>query len=417
MQPSARDDVYSHFVARRAVARAGLHVGLDSMSNETLDALSGVLLAYLERVGASIAASVQASGRSSAHVNVLDAIAAAEQCTSAAVMNVHLPGNLESTSTTNASNYTEVQQFHCNAAAQDKSWKGLAAFCFGPDWQTESFDAADNEVQLSLAHASSSATLGSARGGKLGPSSTLQCNASQSTFRGWNAPYPDEVPRFPVVLGDAPVANPHALPEHVGQSLVMDAMEEEKGTDEANKLDTTPDALFTSEWGTLNSKKRSTDEMDVDNEDGPSPKKLRFDKDNASSATDEAASEDRLFIPCFFPDYPKATSTMSRTVLEQVEEQLHKKEALAGASSGDSKPDQQLKTDPTLQVRSALVSLDRNEYWGSTWQQRLQDGVTVPAGRSDQPLVVEPLVVPLLKPSGTRISKILEGSMEPSSVA
>jgi hypothetical protein len=44
------DNVYSHQVARRSVARAALHLGLDSMSEEALDVLGDVLLTYLQRV-------------------------------------------------------------------------------------------------------------------------------------------------------------------------------------------------------------------------------------------------------------------------------------------------------------------------------------------------------------------------------
>jgi hypothetical protein len=47
------DDVYSHEVARRSVARAALHLGLDSMSEEALDVLGDVLLTYLQRVSVS----------------------------------------------------------------------------------------------------------------------------------------------------------------------------------------------------------------------------------------------------------------------------------------------------------------------------------------------------------------------------
>jgi hypothetical protein len=51
---ATEDDVYSYEVARRSVARAALHLGLDSMSEEALDVLGDVLLAYLQRVSMNV---------------------------------------------------------------------------------------------------------------------------------------------------------------------------------------------------------------------------------------------------------------------------------------------------------------------------------------------------------------------------
>ena len=55
---ATRDDVYCHLVARRAVVRAALYLGIDCMSLESLDTLAGVLLEYLSRIGATLAATV-----------------------------------------------------------------------------------------------------------------------------------------------------------------------------------------------------------------------------------------------------------------------------------------------------------------------------------------------------------------------
>ena len=48
---------------------------------EVLDALAGVVLSYLDKVGEKLAMGVEASGRSSAHCNILDCLHAVEQCT------------------------------------------------------------------------------------------------------------------------------------------------------------------------------------------------------------------------------------------------------------------------------------------------------------------------------------------------
>ena len=49
------DDVYSTELARRSVARASLHLGIETMSADALDALGDTLIAYLERVSYPLA--------------------------------------------------------------------------------------------------------------------------------------------------------------------------------------------------------------------------------------------------------------------------------------------------------------------------------------------------------------------------
>lgn len=49
----ARDDVFCFRVARRAVARAALHLGVKDMSVEALDSVSEILISFLQRFGKS----------------------------------------------------------------------------------------------------------------------------------------------------------------------------------------------------------------------------------------------------------------------------------------------------------------------------------------------------------------------------
>ena len=48
---SDNDMEYCAELSRKAVARAALHLGIESISGDTLNVLGDVLLSYLERVG------------------------------------------------------------------------------------------------------------------------------------------------------------------------------------------------------------------------------------------------------------------------------------------------------------------------------------------------------------------------------
>jgi Bromodomain associated len=238
-----RDQVYSLEVAKRAVARAALHLGITSMTVEVLDTLGDVLCEYIQRLGGVLAHNVESSGRSTQHCNAMDMIRAVELCTSPAVNRVHFTsattaagianGNAATTSdaafnnsaaahssapTTNHNNISHTQNHttsisnreengnttddrnrdsHSNVHAHD-SWQGLAAFCFGPNWQD---DKKESELEV--------ADLQGA-GGKVGPRAmSQQEEAEKDCQEGWRAPYPDEVLPFP--LCSPRVANPHGM--------------------------------------------------------------------------------------------------------------------------------------------------------------------------------------------------------------
>ena len=54
--------MFCHFIARSTVAHAALHLGINAMSQEALDSLGGMLIAYLERMGKVLAYLVESSG-------------------------------------------------------------------------------------------------------------------------------------------------------------------------------------------------------------------------------------------------------------------------------------------------------------------------------------------------------------------
>ena len=71
---------YQTILAQRSVARAALHLGIDTLPQNTLTVLQDALTHFLERVGRVMGNNVEMGGRASDHVNVLDAIRAVEDC-------------------------------------------------------------------------------------------------------------------------------------------------------------------------------------------------------------------------------------------------------------------------------------------------------------------------------------------------
>lgn len=308
---SQEDQDYCHETARRAVATAALHVGVDRVSRETLDALADVTLAYMERIGKTLATQVEASGRSSC--NALDAIRAVE------------------------------------TVQGGKSWKELASFLLGKDWNQPG----------------GSKPVPRGSGGKVGPSVTDSADS-----RGWMAPYPDDIYDFPTVVGDH-VANPHPLPESVGASLRNARYETEEGLKEI------PDEVFQASWGMPKAERppepskpeakeasksdeskdeSSSDAMDTDE---PPAKKLKTEDDRPG------------YVPLFLPRFPHSYGQAVESIVV------------------DAKP---VAPAPVHPVRSSLVALS------------VSSGVTEST--------VRPQIVPLGRASGSKVAKILEGSMD-----
>lgn len=260
---STEDDIYCHLIARRAVVRAALYLGIDCMSQEALDTLSGVLLEYLARIGTTLAMSVEASGRSSAHCNAVDALRVVELLTPPCcpiTVNVNSGTSLTGTgpplsaeegaaavSDGYHNNNHQPDEDECNHQYHPEScttWKDLASFCFGPRWRELSSTRSHTRQPQSNSTLEGSDTRRTstmkngyvANGGREKPDSNNAMNgrgkqagigadtfsidgvgvmqSGQQTYTsgfGWNAPYPDEIPAFPICR--ATIANPHSLPE------------------------------------------------------------------------------------------------------------------------------------------------------------------------------------------------------------
>ena len=242
---TARDNIYCLELAQRSVARAALHLGITSMTQDTLQVLGDVLCQYLERLSAVLAQGVESSGRSTQHVHALDMLQAVELCTSPAVSRVHFTNNngggAETTGRAGAksgdSSAAVVTTSQEDAMMEDKqndkdsssqhqqqhppgSWQGLAAFCFGPTWQEEpsTKETQEEEAQLLQLQQTGGA------GGKVGPSalatteakSAMQEESAKDVQEGWRAPFPDEVVPFPLTAAYAS--------HHTGSGGAVDVM-------------------------------------------------------------------------------------------------------------------------------------------------------------------------------------------------
>ena len=275
-----RDQVYCFEIARRAVGRAAIHLGIETMTEESLNVMADVLLAYMNRLGRTMSHLVESSGRTSAHVNILDAFQAVEVVAAPAVQRLHLmesgdnnqegvigqehlfgssaavavaatagaAGGPSATVTgkgpggTTAPGGTPTAKATSGSAGgldglTNPGWQGLAAFCFGPNWR----DKKDDDVEYLDANSSSGTGGtdgvpgeggGGPGGGKRGPSAMVAAeddgtgvggasNNDQGKINkdgGWEAPYLDEVPHFPQAARWR-CANSHPLPAHVALSL------------------------------------------------------------------------------------------------------------------------------------------------------------------------------------------------------
>jgi len=529
-----RDQIYSFEIARRAVGRAALHLGIDSMTEQALDVLADVLLQYLSRTGKAMAHLVEASRRSSTHVNVLDAFRGCQLITSPAVGRLHLHDPEEeedliaTPATPKASNTGASEDVNGNSGSptpggspvasvpsnggypqpspapplssdpSSTGWKGLAAFVFGPKWLHEKDEdevlqelAAKNEADASNGEGRE---LSSGAGGKAFPSIGDGVNGGVGDIegqkpkrkKGWDAPFLDEVPEFP--RASATCANPHALPARVTGGLTsaptvyrkvdVDAEEAEEDEEEfLAELEALPDDAFLtpqesnlasagdSVWGSIDGRdKRKLEaaatagkDEDGDVEMQPATKKVKFGGSNAAKGDTDARKEAGkaisdghqenrfLYIPTFYPR-PSSTKVVvdeRRTVVDDTDDrqqrllqqqrsqQQQEQQVLASETPIENLDDASTSLRDTINItssrgiRSSLIRLGNNNtsYWGSGWDQSSSSStqtLAVPMGRKvaapkssgGQASAPEDPIVPMGRASGSRISRVLEGSMD-----
>ena len=545
-----RDQQYSFEIARRAVGRAALHLGIDSMTEQALDVMADVLLQFLARTGRALSHLAESSRRTSAHVNVLDAFQACQLVASPAVGRLHLQeeeeedivattapkppdsatvdsngnGNTVVASAASGSGLTNggTTQPNSNPSHHHSStgWKSLAQFVFGQKWLQEKDE---EEILRELAAkngADSSNGEGrelSSSGGKVFPSSLENGDSGDShggvgdigtlgrkRKKGWDAPYPEEVPAFP--RASSTCANPHSLPARVtggttaaavGSSTYrkvdVDADEaDENEQDILNELEELSDKVFLqypeamvsdfgavgdSTWGSIDGKKivpgsTSTKDDDSDVEMQPITKKVKLEDGTAKAGKgalrktgigaftgrkttlggkDETADnpnqKEFSYIPTFYPRPPskKVVIDDRRTVVdsmddrqqrlleqqrtqEQQEQQVFASEAIGDDMEGTSMSlRNDMKNNLSGGVRSSLIRLGSNNYWGSGWDKASSSATSAPtlsvpmgrkvsgpstSGGAGARSTPDDPIIPMSRASGSRVSRVLEGSMD-----
>lgn len=394
------EDIYCHEISRRSVARAALHLGIDSMSQDLLDVLSDVLQQYVAKIGKTMAFLVESAGRPSSHSNILDALQAIQMTTAPAAYQVNETASVEGNA--NGSDKTVLLRDKSSAP-----WQDLAVFCFGSKWE------GGGEVEGPGA-------------GKVGPSSITNNNGA-----GWRAPFLEEIPTFPTTKSDK-VANPHNMKPNVGLSLHtdVDSLQEE----ECRKgLMDIPDRVFT-EWGSPQPSKVLASKDTAGHGDKKADTAVSHDKSNSNimnendkrtiqPTTDEqkpATKKAKLggqgndkgnplpsYVPNFMPRFPE-TIHAGRSIVELP---IDASEAVNIASIATTMSNTE---EDTLGVRSSLVDLGGTSkphtYWGSGWDATPK----VPVGRIETDEKITAAVIPLARASNSRVSRILEGSMDAS---
>jgi len=165
---------YQAILTQRSIARVALHLGIDTLPSNTLTVLQDSLTQYLERVGRVLGNNVENSGRSTDHVNVLDAIRAIEDC---ALVNGYGHGHGHGHGNGNG------QANGIGSAHATGEWGDLARFLFGNSLDN---DAIVNNSQQGQSQAQ-----------------TQSVDANQNEIQGWNAPLDDydSIPIFPIQIG------------------------------------------------------------------------------------------------------------------------------------------------------------------------------------------------------------------------
>jgi len=182
-------------------------------------------------------------------------------------------------------------------------------------------------------------------------------------------------------------------------------------------------------------KKRVADKKDREDEAAAEVQAVSVAKDKAEAAAAAARAamhEGRTYnyVPTFYPPIPNMSSRHDRTHLRKVtvvelKDSTTSSNTANGAADGPSHLTSKNATTATartstanaVQLRSALVQLGTS-YWGSSADASAEPASNVPAGRGSAesavatPASVQLPIVPLGRASGSRVSRILEGSMD-----
>jgi len=377
-----KDKQFSHEIAKRSVARAALHLGITSMSSEALDVMGDALITFLERLGGYIAESAECAGRSSSHCNVLDGLQAVE-CMS---------GNIISTETSfgNKSSNSYAMGANGNNYDNQTAWEALAAFGYGPSWR-QKHDAVT------------------------APNSTTNNNNDDENAHGWNAPYLDVIPNYPLRRdGDWKSTHYKALEEEA--CATSHDKNDKKDKDETsqraekrlnNVLNSMPDVF----WGSEIPMKEDQDKKEKEEVSTPPTKRVKLSIPNEIKHPSTSTAERPAYLPSFLPSFPPFYTYQHPS--SQAKHPTQQQRYLQTGSSNT--------IDSSTNVRRSLVQLYQSSHDASTNQTGNNEVTTenhslvVPSGVDGDASKEKgngTAVTALTKASGSRIPRILEGSMD-----
>jgi Bromodomain associated len=415
--PRRTDDAaYCEWVARRAVARAALHLGIEDMTEEALHVLASCLLDYLGRIGSLTAAHAEASGRSTSHCNVLDAIRAVELCTSPSAINAGTSsmesgeeqqdssmiqednGTGDFTTATGDVMNGENGTNHARSKYPVNSWKSLAQFCFGVDW--------DQHAKVGAASG------GTAAGRGMGSKGAVVEDTVVSTIRkkgGWSAPFPEEIPMFPT----RSIRLEETLPMHISSpatALPASGTVSDRSPDLDDDGDQNMATVGTPEnsadqemklWGILLGASSATTPATATAKD---TSKGTGDSSKQKKRQHHQVTADP-FLPQFYPPIPSSSTKK----IAKVKAHHYVDAASAAASTRKKWAPENDDDDDDDDDDDAAVSADQN----AQVLLSVRAALVVPPGRPAK--APEPkAVVPLALASSAPVSRILEGSMDPS---
>ena len=202
--------------------------------------------------------------------------------------------------------------------------------------------------------------------------------------------------------------------------------------DEDNDDDMPPTKKVKLEDGKAASNKKGDNDTNSAKKKEAATKTTSGDDEKETYVEDDAISDKFLYVPSFYPRPPstKVVVDERRTVvddqqqrlLQQQRQQQQQQQEQQVSTNNNDPPTSIADIDSSLGVRSSLVRMGQNSYWGSGWEQastmavpmgrRTNDGsgnTNVPGGAT---AIAEVPIIPMNRASGSRVSRILEGSMD-----
>jgi len=464
---SSDEKKYSHEIAKRSAARAALHLGITSMSSDALDVMGESLINFLGRLGDCVASTAECSLRTSSHCNVLDAIQGVETASNIksnnALLEMMTPIIMDSSNNSSSSSSNGVAR--SNRRTNSSSWSSLAEFGYGESW---------NIARGTVSHRNN--TVPTKNNGKDVPISLKRhqvilsgVDTDASNGRGWNAPYLDLIPIYPIRRLSNLKSKSFTLEEeaslHITKSTIDGETSSSNGTTTAphcaekkedSILSNIPDNAYFQYWGSTNSnydQKQTTEEQNknestskrsasTQNEAGDNnttthslseqqqQKKVKFSTDEntvhhfnpISTALQEDRNNRPNYIPNFLPYFPPSYTYQqppSITSSSKVSPSFISSNTAIATISKQNKNNNNILRKSLIQLHDVSPSATNSEN-----EQSDILPLTVPSGvlssSSEQKQSSSSqnqqnhgnAIISLTKASGSRIPRILEGSMD-----